>query len=289
MKTIRSFVLLACCLLTSLAAQAFDSFSVQVQGQGKPVLLIPGLMSDPSVWRRLASELQQDHQLHLIHIAGFAGKPAIDGALLPKVQQELLSYIRQQQLQQPALIGHSLGAFVAFSLASSAPAETGPVIAVDGLPYLAPIFSRDPATQVADVRQQAEAIRQLYQQMDSEALRKMTLQGLAIQARREADQQKVLAMAAQSNPKAVGQAMYELLTTDLRPDISRIRQPVLLLGASGALPMTMRKTAEDLYRQQLATLPGARLDMNSSSRHFIMYDEPVWLNHQVREFLQERP
>ena len=74
------------------------------------------------------------------------------------MQQELLAYIEAKQLQQPVLIGHSLGGFLAFALASKAPEKIGPIVSVDGLPYLAPVFTRDPATVPAQMQAQATQI-----------------------------------------------------------------------------------------------------------------------------------
>ena len=265
-----------------------DSFSVEVSGSGKAVLMIPGLMSDARIWRPTADALSNQYQLHIISIAGFAGKPAIEGALLPKVKQQLLNYINEQKLDKPAVIGHSLGAFMAFDLASSAPEQIGTVIAVDGLPYLAPVFTRSANTTVAMMQQQAGFLRQQYQQMSTEQLRAMTSQGLFIQASAEDAQQQVLQMASESSPTAAGQAIYELLTTDLRPEVHRIKSPVVLLGAAGALTSDAdRDAAKALYQQQISTIDQAKLVFNQQARHFIMLDQPDWLLAQIRSALQE--
>lgn len=265
-----------------------DSFSVEVSGSGKPVLMIPGLMSDARVWRPTAEALASQYQLHIISIAGFAGKPAIEGSLLPKVKQQLLNYISEQKLDKPAVIGHSLGAFMAFDLASSAPGQIGTVIAVDGLPYLAPVFTRSANTTVAMMQQQAGFLRQQYQQMSREQLRAMTAQGLFIQASSADAQQQVLQMASESSPTAAGQAIYELLTTDLRPEVHRITSPVVMLGATGALSSDAeRDAAKALYQQQISTIGQAKLVFNQQARHFIMLDQPDWLLAQIRSALQE--
>ncbi len=274
---------------TSPATSTPRSFSVEIIGQGRPVLLIPGLMSAPSVWHSTVDALKADHQLHLIHIAGFAGKAAISGtdAFLPTVQQELLAYIAAQRLQQPVVIGHSLGGFLAFALASQAPERIGPIISVDGLPYLAPVFTRNPATVPAEMQTQATQIRAQYGGMTQAQLSQTTAQSLFIQATRPEAQQQVLMMAGKSDATAVGQAVAELLTTDLRPHLGSIRQPVLVLGASGALPPQAQDGVQALYQQQLEKLPTAKLDINTKARHFIMLDDPAWLNQKIRTFLQE--
>ncbi|MEO3864027.1 alpha/beta fold hydrolase [Rheinheimera fenheensis] len=275
-------------LAANFNSNAAESFSVEVIGTGKPVLMIPGLMSDARVWRPTAEALARDYQLHLVSIAGFAGKPAIEGDLLPKVKQELLQYIAQQQLDKPAVVGHSLGAFMAFNLASSAPDRIGTIIAVDGLPYLAPVFSRSNDTTTKMMQGQAAFLRQQYQQMSSEQLSAMTAQGLFIQASSDVHQQLVLSMATASDPKAAGQALYELLTTDLRPAVSAITSKVLLLGAGGALRSDAeRQHAQQLYQQQLAGIANATLEFHPKARHFIMLDQPDWLLAQLSAALKD--
>ncbi|GAB60578.1 alpha/beta fold hydrolase [Rheinheimera nanhaiensis] len=275
-------------LAANFSSKAAESFSVEVIGTGKPVLMIPGLMSDARVWRPTAEALASDYQLHLISIAGFAGKPAIEGDLLPKVKQELLQYIAQHQLQRPAIVGHSLGAFMAFNLASSAPDSIGTIIAVDGLPYLAPVFSRSNDTTAQMMQGQAAFLRQQYQQMSTEQLTAMTAQGLFMQASSDAHQQLVLSMATASDPKATGQALYELLTTDLRAAVSAITSKVLLLGATGALSSDAeRAQAQQLYQQQLAGIAHATLEFHPQARHFIMLDQPDWLTAKIATALKD--
>ena len=94
-------------------------------------------------------------------------------------------------------------------------------------------------------------------------------------------------MAAASDPSSVGQAMYELLTTDLRPNGAAIKSKVWLLGASGALTSEQQPQAAAMYQQQIATIANATLLMNTDSRHFLMLDEPEWFINQLRLALQE--
>lgn len=265
------------------------SFQVQVEGKGKAIILIPGLMSDQRVWQQLATALKPNYQLHLVSLAGFAGTPALATPLkLTQVTSELAAYIQHQQLKQPIVIGHSMGAFLAFQLASSYPKLTGKVIAVDGLPYLAPVFSRDSSTTVAQMVTQAKMMQQYYQQMTSAQLAESAKQGMAIQVSSAEHAAIVTKMAGTSDPATVGAVIAELLTTDLRGEVHKIQQPVLLLGAGGALPSdSMRPAVQALYQQQINTIPQAKLDFNWQARHFIMWDQPDWLLAQITDFIKE--
>ncbi len=268
---------------------ATSNFQVQVEGQGKAIILIPGLMSDQRVWQQLAKALKPHYQLHFISLAGFAGTPALATPLkLTQVTSELATYIQQQQLKQPIVIGHSMGAFLAFQLASSYPQLTGKIIAVDGLPYLAPVFSRDSSTTAAQMAPQAKMMQQYYQQMTPVQLAASAKQGMAIQVSQPEHAAIITAMAGASDPTTVGAVIAELLTTDLRSEVHKIQQPVLLLGAGGALTSeAMRPAVQALYQQQINTIPQAKLDFNWQARHFMMWDQPEWLLAQITDFIKE--
>ncbi|KXI26818.1 alpha/beta fold hydrolase [Paraglaciecola hydrolytica] len=263
-----------------------NQFTIKVIGQGKPVILIPGLMSDQRVWDGLSKVLTKHYQLHLVNIAGFAETPATTSPSLLAVKQQLLSYIENNKLFKPAIIGHSLGGFMAMWLASSAPDSVGAVISIDGLPYIGPIFTQTNESTVASLATQAMQINTMYQGMTQQQLSMQSRYGLSRQATSTEAQNTVMAMIEQSNPATVGEAIFTLLSTDLRQEISKINSPLLLLGASGGFADSApQQAAAELYQQQLTALPQAKLVMNTQSRHFIMLDDPQWLNAQVSEFL----
>jgi pimeloyl-ACP methyl ester carboxylesterase len=261
-------------------------FVSQVSGSGKPVILIPGLMSDGRVWDKLISSLATTYQVHTINIAGFARTPAIDNPSLSTVKQQLLAYITKHKLHKPAVIGHSLGGFMGFWLASNTPTAVGPIISVDGLPFVGPVFTRSNSTTVEDLAAQAEQIKNMYSKMSQQQLIEQSRYGLSIQASSDEAKAKVMSMVQTSEPKTVGQAIYTLMKHDLRQDIANITSPVLLLGASGGFSTDEQKTAmQILYKQQLQALPSASLQMNTHARHFIMLDDPKWFEEQVLTFL----
>ena len=262
-------------------------FVTQVSGTGKPVILIPGLMSDGRIWDQLARTLSKTYQVHTINIAGFASTPAIDNPSLTVVKQQLLAYINTNNLHKPAVIGHSLGGFMSFWLSSSMPTEIGPIISVDGLPFIGPVFTRTNLSTVESLAGQAQQIKNMYANMSQQQLIEQSRYSLSIQASSAGAKEKVMDMVKASDPKTVGYAIYSLMSHDLRQDIANITSPVLLLGASGGFSTDEQKTAmQTLYAQQLQTLPKAQLKMNTDSRHFIMLDSPKWLEDQVVTFLE---
>lgn len=263
-----------------------NQFTVEVSGAGRPIILLPGLMSDSRVWDELASYLSSSYELHKINVAGFAATPAVANPSVTELKAQLLAYIHKSKLQKPILIGHSLGGFMGLWLASTAPQAIGPVISVDGLPFIGPIFTRSNDTTVQSLKGQAQQIKLMYSNMSQQQLIEQSRYSLSIQASSEEAKAKVMAMIETSDPATAGQAIHSLMSHDLRQDIAKITSPVLLLGASGGFDSDSQHTmVEALYKQQLSNLPHAQLVMNTKARHFIMFDDPQWLKQRVLNFL----
>jgi N-formylmaleamate deformylase len=55
------------------------SFAVEVSGHGPPLVLIPGLASPGQVWRTTVEHYRSDHRLHVLTLAGFAGRAPSPG------------------------------------------------------------------------------------------------------------------------------------------------------------------------------------------------------------------
>ncbi|MGY3089325.1 N-formylmaleamate deformylase [Hymenobacter sp. UYAg731] len=264
------------------------TFTVRVMGKGKPMLLIPGLNCAGAVWDETVAHYQTQYQCHIISLAGFAGTaPAATLAdpLLPAVRDQLLAYIKTQKLTKPTVVGHSLGGFLALALSAAQPEAIGPLVIVDSLPYMAAI--QNPAATVETVRPTADKMRQQMKQghMPAAAQRQMVAGMVTDTAR----QTLVVRWGTASDPATTAQAMYDMYTIDLRNDISRIQQPVLVLGAWAAYAKygSTKESTRAIFAQQYAKLPQARIEMSEAGRHFLMYDDTAWLFGQADAFLKQ--
>src|SRR2546430_3030969 len=111
------------------------SFVAHVTGEGRAVIFIPGLGCPGEVWDDTVSHLH-DVQAHVLTLAGFAGQKAIKPPLAATVRRELVRYIRANHLDRPVIVGHSMGGFIAYWVALSAPELVGGVVVVDAGPAL---------------------------------------------------------------------------------------------------------------------------------------------------------
>jgi len=295
----RKVLLLGSCLFAIAALSAdsvhaaetrqMRSFSVQVQGRGTPVILIPGLSCTAEVWNETAAHLNSaGYETHALSIAGFGGSPPIKvDDLLAAVRDDVAAYVKQYNLSRPVIIGHSLGGFLALSVAIAYPDLPSKVMPVDGLPYLAGIMM--PGAPPEQVAKQAEAMRQAISAGPQSQADAMTRQSDEAMITSPANIEREFAVNQKSDRATVGEAMRELLTADLRPNLKKIKVPVLEIGTWIAYKQfgATHDSALANYRSQFANLPTARVIMSDDAKHFVMLDAPDWFYKQVDDFLKE--
>jgi len=258
-------------------------FDVKVAGSGPPVLLVPGLATTGAVWDSTVARLQDRYETHVLTLAGFGGPEPLGEPFLPRVAGAIVEYAGERRLRRPVIVGHSLGGFVAFMAASQAPGAFGGVVAVDGVPFL-PALANPRATPTAQ-REQAAAMKRLYGSMTPEQFLMQTRLALSSMITDPADVERAAGWSAQSDPGAVGVAVAEMMTTDLRERAARISAPVLLVGALGAAPAPMHQAFRAAYQAQVAAVPDASVRFAGNAKHFVMLDDPAFFFQALESFL----
>ena len=251
---------------------------VKAAGTGKPPLVfIPGLASPGSVWDETVAEFSKTNTCYVVNVAGFGGLPPTGKHehLLADVRDALIEYLRVNKVEHPVIVGHSLGGTLALDLAATAPELPGSLVIVDSLPFLAAVMGPGIKTE-ADARPMAAGYGATLAAQTPEqfaAAQRQFVGGMVT------DPAKAAAIAMQtgkSDPATTGQAMMELISHDLRPSLSKIKCPVLVLGALAdkVNAGTPREAMEKPYRDQYTSLPQARFEFFDKARHFIMVDDP---------------
>jgi len=245
------------------------SFSVEVTGAGRPVIFIPGLTCDGHVWDATVAHLGGKVQAHVLSLAGFAGKPPIAEPLLPKVRDELVEYIRQNHLERPIIVGHSLGGFMTFWIAETAPELVAGGVAVDGAPFLPALM--DPNATVASMAANAKTMTDQMRSPEQFAAGVHAFMGSMI-----TDPNKHAALldaSAKSDPRTSADAMYLMFQTDLRGDLPKITAPILAIVADGN-GGTPRAALEATWHAEIDKIPQHELVVIEHSKHFVMQDQP---------------
>lgn len=272
-------------LLGVAAVSAFASpysFSVQEAGAGKPVILIPGMTCGGGVWDATVARLKSKYHCYVLTLPGFAGQPPITGPYLPHVRDDIIAFVKDNHLDHPAVIGHSLGGFMVFYLGCAEPKLFGPLISVDGLPFLGAMMN--PTATAKSNQPMADMIAKSIGAATPAQFEQQTKQALATEITDPAQAATLLPICSKSDPGDVGQSFKEMMTTDLRDDVAKIQSPVLLLGAGQWMPND-QETLHKTYAAQIAKCPNAKLVIDAKSRHFIMLDDPDFFYKTVEDFL----
>ncbi|MEA3015440.1 MAG: hypothetical protein QOI38_162 [Sphingomonadales bacterium] len=271
------------------AAFASDRIGVTVRGEGPDVVLIPGLSSSPAVWESTVAALP-GYRYHIVHVAGFAGRPPganASGPVVAPVAEEIARYIAQAGLERPALVGHSLGGSLAMMVAARHPELVSRVMVVDMAPFLGSLFG-GPAATAETIRPVAAQLRAAIASGAGDARRAQIEQTIAGMVRTEAMRPQAVADSLASDPAVSGQAMYDLITTDLRPELPRIQVPLTVLWVHPPGAPVSGEQMEAFYRASFAATPQARVVRIPESYHFIMWDAPEAFRRELAAFLAGR-
>ncbi len=246
------------------------SFAVHVSGEGRPIIFIPGLGCPGSVWDETVAHLGDHVEAHVLTLSGFAGRKPVKPPLAATVRKELVRYIRSNKLDKPIIVGHSLGGFIAYWLAATAPDLIGGVIVVDAGPALA---DTDAET--------GHELRNMWAQAGDDELPQQIRTAYTSMTIDPRHMEPFIDAIARSDRQAMGDAIYELVTTDLRDKIHAIRAPLLLLLADGGY--------QQLYKKMVEPIPDHQVIVIAKTRHFVMFDDPIGFYAAVDKFLAAHP
>ncbi len=260
--------------------------SVETQGTGTDVILIPGLASSRDVWADLSAKLRKSHRIHLIELAGFANTPAIanpDGKIMAPAVDAIAAYIHAQHIKAPTIIGHSLGGEMALMLAARHPDLVGRVLVVDALPFYSLMFN--PAATSETVAPQATAMRNLILGQSPVQFAEFQKASIARLAKTEAVRPALVAAGIDSDRKTIADAVYEVMITDLRPELGRIKAPIEVVYAYDTVFGVPAASVDTMYRQAYASAPDIHFTRIDNSFHFVMLDQPERFSEAVESFL----
>jgi N-formylmaleamate deformylase len=244
------------------------SFHDAVTGKGRPVIFIPGLGCPGAVFDDVVAHLDGKVEAHVLTLAGFAGEKPTKPPLAAAVRKDLVRYIRSHRLDHPIIVGHSMGGFIAYWLAATAPDLIGGVIVIDAGPALG---DNDPET--------AHTLRNMWAQAGDDELVDQVRVAYSSMTTNPKRMEPYLPAIAKSDRHAIGDAIYELVTTDLRDKVAAIKAPFLLVLADGGL--------QGMYKTMVKPIADKKVVVVPKTRHFVWLDDPDAFDAILDQFLKD--
>jgi len=251
-----------------------EHISVEVVGKGSPVILIPGLSTPRAVWDAFVPGLAAGHSVYLVQVNGFAGEDPrgnLKPGVLAGIVADLHALVVQEKLKDAAVVGHSLGGLAGLMFAKAHPGDLGRLMVVDALPFIGTLFA--PNATVAMVEPQAAGMRDQIIASYGRPADKAGSEAIATRlALKPESRLQVVAWSMATDPRVSGQAMYEDMVTDLRPDLAAIATPITMVYPwSTYVPQAQ---ADALYRGAYASAPHVSFVPIGDAAHFVMLDQP---------------
>lgn len=276
MKTIL-FVL----LLLSFAATGYSRQPVQVTkiGKGTPVIMLPGFASPGRVWDSVILQIKGKYEFHVVDYAGFNALPPIGFPWYDSIRLALFDYIRQLKSKKIILIGHSMGGTLALEAAAAFPAKIHKVVTVDGIPCIREIVM--PGVKPSQLSYNS-GYNKTQLNLRENDFRKTVAMMAGGMTNRADKKDSLIKWMLEADRKTYVYGYTDLLRTDARPVLSKIKARVLVIAASfpntTVVESNLHKQFEDLQSKSIHIIP--------DTKHFVFFDDPQTFYSLVNKFLQ---
>lgn len=279
MKTIALLILSTFFTFSFPKEETPQPIHVEVSGKGEPILLIPGFTVPGEVWNPLVKELENNYECHVVTLAGFGGKAPVEFPWLSKVNNALNNYIKQNELNNITIIGHSLGGTIATWLACRENSLVSDIILVDALPaagaLMIPNFNPDDLAYDSPYNNQQLAMSdEQFEQMATSMSQGMSLNKKA--------QERIKSWILAADRKTYVYGYTDYLKLDLREDLRNITTPTTIIAATKPYGKDM---AIKTYKEQYTNLENYNFILADNAAHFIMLDQPDWFLQTIKTVL----
>jgi pimeloyl-ACP methyl ester carboxylesterase len=280
-KYILTIVLLFSTICLNVFAQAKSyPFEVVKSGSGKQaILFIPGFASSGDVWNETKAAFEKDFSCYTLTMAGFAGVEPQPNPSFENWKTAIARYIKDNKIEKPIIIGHSMGGGLALAIAADYPELAGRIVVVDAFPALA--AAQDASFKSVENIDCSPVVNQITAMSESQFydMQKMSV------ARLSEDVSKhdlIVDWSVKSDKTTFAQMYCDFSNTDLRDRIATIKCPSLILLEGYFVNL------KPVIEQQYKKLTTAQLQYANKGLHFIMYDDTDWYLEQLNNFIKTK-
>ncbi len=274
--------------------QVMENLSIAYveKGAGETTLFVHGLGGNLSHWMKVVDALSKNYRCIAVDLPGYGWSDktyTTDKDLLTFYANVLSSFIEKKGLKKVILAGHSMGGQIAMITAINHPEKVSKLILVApaGLETFTEAEGKTLITYTpASIfeKQEEPAIRYSFKQnfyeqpKDAEAL---------IQDRIRF---KTCADFKQYT-EAVSSGIKGMLAHPVKGDLSKIKQPVLIIfgGEDALIPNKILHPSlvrDDMMNEALTVMPAAKLVLVPSAGHLVQFEKSEETTNAIKTFLK---
>ncbi|CAN5449553.1 alpha/beta hydrolase [soil metagenome] len=254
-------------------------FEVSITGKGnRAIVFIPGFSCSGDVWNETRKDYENAYTCYTLTMAGFAGVNPVGEIKFSAWEKGIATYIIDNKITKPIIIGHSMGGGLAMAIAADYPDLLSGIIVVDALPCLSAMMN---PTFKSKENNDCSAMTQQIVSASSEDFLHMQKASIASLMSDTTMQDLVVGWSVKSDRKTFGDMYCDFSNTDLREKIIAIKCPALILLES------YFANFKPAMKDQFKNLQTANLQYANKGLHFIMYDDTEWYNAQLKKFLTQ--
>jgi esterase len=108
-------------------------------GQGEPLIILHGLFGSSDNWYSLAKVFAAHFTVYLVDQRNHGQSPHSDDMNYTLLAEDLKDFIEEQSIQQPIILGHSMGGKTAMNFSVKYPNQLSKLIVVDIVPKNYPV------------------------------------------------------------------------------------------------------------------------------------------------------
>jgi pimeloyl-ACP methyl ester carboxylesterase len=272
-----------------------DGVKIQLaiwEGNGKQILCIHGITANCRFWDCLASAISPQHRVMAMDLRGrgLSDKP-LTGYSIEHHCKDILALMKDQGLERPVLMGHSLGAFISLVFAAQSPQRVDRLILVDGGGKLS---DTQMAKVFAGIKPSLDRLGQVFPSLEtylSQMRQAPYLQPwnsyMETYFRYEIEEVEG-GIRSRVHPKHIEEEARNLGKVDSREFYRKVKAPTLILRATkGMLAEDDLLLPEDVVDRMVHEIPNAkRVDVESTNHYSILFHPNKIRDQAILEFLK---
>ena len=245
-------------------------------GEGKPVIILHGLFGSLDNWLSVGKKLAENFEIYLLDLRNHGDSFHDEDFSYEAMAKDLADFIERQNIQNPVIIGHSMGGKVAMKFAVSASVSFDKIIVVDIAPKAYPphhqkILEGLKSIDLENLKSRKDADDQLSEYIKEPGVRQFLLKNLS----RDADSNfkwKINLPVIDAQIENVGEGLEDRMASD---------KPTLFIRGEKSDYISNKDNISIV-----SFFPNSEIKTVKNAGHWVHAENPEELIQYVEEFIR---